>query len=304
MLPEGMADTLDSGTLLCSNPACRAAYPVIDGIPVIVPNVPQLLSDRAIELLLRDDLDWDVLGHALGPDSWLDALRQTRSTYGWDAYADLDPGEPAGSDPGAARRCRAALLGLAPAGPVTRALDVGCGAGRTAFDEAAGGALVLGIDTNLALLRLARQAQAGTVAYERRSMGLAYDARRFAVVLPGRDGVDFWCCDAAALPFTPVTERVLALNVLDCVPDPAALLRSIAATLVPGGALLLATPFDWAQRATPAAQWVAGPEPLAALLATTGFTVVGQGTHDWHTRLHDRASVRYCSHLVAASRNS
>ena len=47
-----------------------------------------------MELLLRDDLDpaaLSLLGDALGPDSWLDVLRQGVSTYAWDAFADLDP---------------------------------------------------------------------------------------------------------------------------------------------------------------------------------------------------------------------
>ena len=320
-----------SGTLVCADAACRAEYPIIDGIPVISAGVRQLLRDRAIELLLRDDLPPDalgLLGDALGPDSWLDVLRQTLSTYGWDAFADLDPAE-APSDvlrPGAARRCLQALLRLAgtmPDGPV---LDLGCAAGRTSFELAAAapGSLVLGIDNNLGLLRLARRAATrGEVTYGRRRIGLVYDERRFAVDLPGRERVDFWACDAAALPFTPGRAGlVAALNLLDCVPDPVALLHAIVGALRPGGVLLLATPFDWAPRATPLEHWVGGhsqrgplrgaAEPLLQMLlragehgrAVAGATVLATAEQDWHTRLHERSAVLYRSHLVAVRREN
>ena len=328
-LAPGAAEVGDDvlfGTLVCADPACRAEYPVIDGIPVILPNLRQHLGERAVELLLRDDLDpraLSLLGDALGPDSWLDVMRQGVSTYAWDGYADLDPDEPADpvASPGAARRCLDALLRLAgPLKPPGRVLDLGCAAGRTAFDCAAAtpDALVLGIDGNLALLRLARRvAVRGEVAYGRRRVGLVYDERRFPAALPGRERADFWACDAAALPFKPAeADLVLALNLLDCVPDPVALLHAMAATLRPGGALLLATPFDWAARATPEANWIGGhsqrgpgkgaAEPLLhSLLSGThergvpGLRVAGTGEHAWHTRLHDRAAVLYRSHLVA-----
>ena len=206
-----------------------------------------------------------------------------------------------------------------------RVLDLGCAAGRTAFDcaAAAPGSLVLGIDGNLALLRLARRAATrGEVAYGRRRIGLVYDHRRFPAVLPGRERVDFWACDAAALPFAPGrADLVLALNLLDCVPDPVGLLHAMAAALRPGGALLLATPFDWAARATPAAHWIGGhsqrgdgrgaAEPLLlALLSGThdrsvpGLAVAGVGEHAWHTRLHDRSMVLYQTHLAAAYKST
>lgn len=330
-------DDITAATLVCGSPACRAEYPVIDGIPIVLATLRQHLGDRAVELLLRDDLDdraWSLLGDAMGPDSWFDVMRAGLSTYGWDAYADLDPAEasadlhttevPSDLKPGAASRVLAALLNLAagfdPAS-ATRVLDLGCGAGRTAFDAAAAcpDALVLGIEGNLALLRLARRAAVrGEVAYSRRRIGLVYDPRRFPAALPGRDRVDFWACDATALPFAPgAADLVLALNVLDCVPDPVAFLHAAASLLRPGGALLLATPFDWAARATQAAHWIGGhsqrgpgagaAEPLLRSLldgthprAVPGLHIAGQGEAAWHTRLHDRASVSYRTHLVAS----
>ena len=323
-----------AGVLLCANPACRHEYPVIDGIPVIVPDLAQLLSERGVEILLRDDLDpvlEGILGDAIGPGTWFDVLRQTVSTYAWDGWADLDPAEApptaTGPHPGAARRCLAKLLGLAGEGaPVAKILDLGCGAGRTSFDlaEKHPDALVLGLDTGLALLRLARGAAGGRVSYARRRIGLVFDRRSFAVAPAGAARVDFWACDALALPFAANSaDLVAALNLLDCVAAPQRLLAAMAALLRPGGRLLLATPYDWSARATPPAAWIGGHSQRAADGgAAEPFlrALLRDGAHPqsvarleplgevmdwpWHTRLHERSAVQYASHLLALQKQS
>jgi SAM-dependent methyltransferase/uncharacterized protein YbaR (Trm112 family) len=319
-------DDVLGGILLCPNAACRQEYPIIDGIPVIVADLARLFAEHGIEVLLRDDLDpilESLLGDAIGPGTWFDALRQSVSTYAWDGWADLDPAEPPGEpSPGAARRCLARLHDLAGEGRgVRRALDLGCAAGRTSFWLAAAQpeALVLGIDTGLALLRLARRAGRGRVTYARRRLGLVYDRREFPVAMAGAERVDFWACDAAALPFAPgIADAVVALNLLDCVPSPRTLLAAMAEALAPGGTLLLATPYDWAAHATPPAAWIGGhsqraadggaAEPFLRTLlrggahpqSVDGLSPLGEdAAFAWQTRLHDRSFVRYATHLLA-----
>jgi SAM-dependent methyltransferase len=323
-------DDVLSGILHCANPACRFEYPILDGIPLIVPALAPLLAERGIELLLRQDLAPELeslIGDALGPGTWFDSQRQTVSTYAWDGWADLDPLEAADDDPrpGAARRCLGRLLALvAGTAAASRVLDLGCGAGRTAFDlaDAAPDALVLGVDMNLALLRLARQAAGGEVSYPRRRIGLVFDRRRFPVCLPGADRVDFWACDALALPFAPGSAALaVALNLLDCVNEPRRLLAGLAEVVRPGGQVLLATPYDWSTRATPVETWIGGhsqraahggaAEPfLRALLtegahpqAVAGLRIRGEvAAWPWQTRLHDRSAVLYRTHLLALDR--
>ncbi len=314
-----------AGRLLCANPVCRHEYPILDGVPVILPDLEKFFAERGAELLLRDDLPASLeglAGDALGPGSWFDTIRQTVSSYAWDGWADLDPAEPSGPPhPGAAVRCLQRLEEMAGQGAaVRRVLDAGCGAGRTAFAmaERYPDALVLGIDLGPALLRLAQAAMRGGMSYSRRRIGLVYDRRRYPVTVPGAAQVDFWACDAAALPFTSaVAERVVALNLLDCVPDPHALLASLAGLLAPGGRLLLATPYDWSPRATPTAAWIGGHsqrgteggagEPFLRALLTegahprslVGLTLLGETSLPWHTRLHARSVVQYATHLLA-----
>jgi SAM-dependent methyltransferase/uncharacterized protein YbaR (Trm112 family) len=324
-------DDVLAGILVCGNPACRHEYPILDGIPVIVPTLGPLLAERGVELLLRDDLDpllESVFGDAIGAGTWFDVLRQTVSTYAWDGWADFDPGEAAtasGPHPGAARRCLARLEYLAGDGAAGKIFDLGCGVGRTSFDlaERHPDALVLGVDIGLALLRLARGALAGRVSYARRRIGLVYDRRSFPVAAPG-GRVDFWGCDAAALPFAAGSaDLVAALNLLDCVAAPAHLLTAMADLLRPGGRLLLATPYDWSTRATQPESWIGGHsqrgpdggagEPFLRALLTegahrqsvAGLRLLGEDTDfPWQTRLHDRSFVQYATHLVALQKST
>ncbi len=311
------------GILHCSAEACRHEFPILDGIPIITATLRRHLADRAVELLVRNDLAPDLeglFGDAIGPDSWFDTLRQTLSTYGWDAYGDLDPNEaPATGDaqPGAARRCLLELLALAPPPQgATRVLDLGCAAGRTSFTlaEACPNALVLGVDMNLALLRLAHSAAGGEASYPRRRLGLVYDRRQIALNLAGADRVDFWACDATALPFAPANADLAAgLNLLDCVPDPQALLAELARVLRPAHPALLATPFDWSTRATAPEAWIGGhsqrgphegaAEPLLRhMLQAMAWEILGERPDfPWQTRLHDRSRVAYSAHLLAAA---
>ncbi len=311
---------IEAGILHCEAAACRHEYPIIDGIPLIVPQLRPLLRERGIELLLRRDLAPELeslVGDAIGPDTWFDQLRQTVSTYAWDAWADQDPDEVRGEAPGAGARCLARLLALAGPAPGGLVLDLGCGAGRSTCELAAAdpGALVLGVDLGLALLRVANGAAHGRVSYARREVGLVYDRRCFATAVAGAERVDFWACDALALPFrAAVVDRIAALHLLDAVADPAMLLRAAAAALKPGGELLLATPWDWSARATPAENWLGGhsqraPHGGAAETAfrraagEAGLALRAEEQHfPWRTRLHARASVSYDAHLAVLER--
>ncbi|MFC7399194.1 methyltransferase domain-containing protein [Chelatococcus sp. GCM10030263] len=314
---DGQAEEIECGLLRCL--ACNAGYPILAGLPVLVPDPARFIADHLVYFLLPADLpealeNW--LGEALGGSGWHEAMRRHCSTYGWDHYGDCDPDEAtcdAASRPGSAVRSLAVAfenLAAAPHGPV---LDVGCGAGRASFalaEQVRG--LVLGIDLNVPLLRLARQAlHTGEVVYPRRDLGRAYARRRVPFSAACGRQVDFWIADAQQPPFTRGRFGALAaLNMVDCLERPAEALAALRRVLADGGRAIISVPYDWAEAVTPVSEWIAGAggsqsdetdaeAELRTKATAAGFRIVQEWPHQpWRLRLHRRASVTYDTHVL------
>lgn len=318
------------GTLRCASPSCLREYPILDGVPLVLANLRGYVAASIDQIQAREDLAAEtesLLGDCCGPGSAFDTTRQHLSTYAWDHYGDLDPQEvPADSFPGSVARVLERGLELAgevPDGPV---LDIGCAVGRTAFELAARtGRLVLGTDLSFAMLRLASRAlREGRVRYPLRRVGLVYDRRDFPVSFPASENVDFWACDALALPFAAGTFGLIAaLNVLDCVQSPHDLLASLPRLLTDQGRAILSTPYDWSPAATPVEAWLGGhsqrgdtagaSEPVLRALLTPGAhpasieglsILAEEPSLSWRVRMHERAAMEYRVDLVVAARGS
>ncbi|MBI5384822.1 MAG: methyltransferase domain-containing protein [Verrucomicrobia bacterium] len=319
---------LVEGVLHCTNANCQREFPVIDGVPLLVANIRQYVADNALAICGRRDLSElieTVIGDCCGPGSAFDTTRQHLSSYAWDHYADLDPAEPV-AEPRPGSMLRSLETGKQLAGPLAPGpvLDAGCSVGRGTFALAEqGDELVLGVDMNFAMLRLAGEVlRGGRVRYPRRRVGLVYETREFPAEFARRENVDFWACDATALPFPDGTfSLATALNVLDCVSTPRELLASFGRALKPGGKAVLACPYDWSVAATPLEGWLGGhsqrsplagssAEMLRRLLrpgATPGSVntlrlIAERDDLPWRVRLHERSTMTYRLHLVAAER--
>lgn len=327
VVEEEDAAGIRSGTLHCTDPSCWLEFPIIDGAPILVPDVRGWVAANIHLLTEREDLPpllESLLGDGAGPDSAFNVARQHRSSYAWDHYADLDPEEPPGSArAGGVGRCLEAGLRRLDTAPASPAIDLGCACGRAAF-ELAGRTegLVLGIDLNWPLLRVARRVlESGEAVYPRRRVGLVYDRRRVPVRFDGMERVDFWIADAQAPPFADdAFAFAAALNLLDCVASPPALLESMDRLVRPGGAAVLATPFDWSSGATRVEAWLGGhsqrgpqdgaSEAVLRLLVTPGahpqstrrLAPAGEPVEvDWAVRLHERSTMLYRAHVVVLS---
>ncbi len=324
---------VEDGVLSCTG--CGAEFPILDGLPILVPDLRRFVADNLFYLSSRTELTGTagrVLGDAAGPGSGLDAMRQHLSTYGWDHWCDLDPASadepvPGGARAGGVARLVAAALSMAQAGPAAGpALDLGCGAGRSTLEIAnRTGRLTLGIDVSFPLARFARAClTSGRADFGLRRIGMVYERRAFPL---GADPqalarCDVWICDALALPFRDESFSLAAgLNLLDCARDPAALLSEIARVLGEGAPAHLATPFDWSGNVTPAQSWIGGhsdrgalrgrAEPVLSMLlgggpnAVRGLAAEGDAREmDWHVRLHDRSAMHYAVHMVAARKRA
>lgn len=327
VVAEEAGDVVE-GVLRCSEAGCQSEYPILDGLPFVVPNLRQLVAREVGQMLARDDLSAtleSLIGDCCGPGSAFDTVRQQLSSYGWDHWGDRDPEEPEGGPgerPGSVVRLMAEALERVPGRVEAPVLELGCSVGRVGFELAARtDGLVVGADLNVAMLRLAaRVLRRGTVRYPRRRVGLVYDLREFRVTPQHAERVDFWVCDGTAPPFGPGRfGTVVALNFLDSVASPLAALESVARLLAPGGLALLACPYDWSPAATPVESWVGGhsqrgrwqgssDEIVRALLTPGGHPASLDGLEivaeepdlAWRVRLHDRSAVDYRCHLIVA----
>ena len=323
VLKEGK-DSLIEGILLCANPQCLSEYPVIDGVPIIVENLRTYISQNMLPVLCRDDLTdtmESLLGDCCGPGSAFDSKRQHLSTYAFDHYGDLDiegKSELAVSPGSIVKLLERGLLSIdrTMKGPV---IDIGCAVGRTTFELArACDEIVLGVDLNFGMLKTAAAIlDKGFVAYPLRRGGIAFEQRRFPAVFEKAANVDFWVCDATALPFSGNTFSTgVSLNVLDCAWSPYDHVKELGRILIPGGSALVSTPYDWTANATPVEAWLGGhsqrsehkgasPATLRSLLSGGGhphaveeLELIAEEDFPWTLRLHDRSVMEYLVHLM------
>lgn len=294
-------DDVLEGILSCTDDGCRREYPIVDGIPILVAPIRGWLAANPLQLLQRDDLSpvvESLIGDVSGPGSPFDTTRQHISIYASDHYGGGSASTLAALDPG-----------TLPEGPL---LDAGCSVGGTTFALAARHQrLTLGIDLNLAMLRVAsRVLREGRLRYAKRRVGVVFDRVDESLDLPARELVDFWCCDVSTLPFSPNTFALGAsINVVDCISNPQEALRELARVLLPGAPAIITTPYDWSPTATPYESWLGGhsqrgphegaSEPLLRQVVSESFEILREDESvPWRVRLHDRSTVDYLVHVL------
>ncbi len=263
------------GILACQG--CGSEFPVVDGMPIIVPEVRRFVQENLFYLLARDDLTPSVeslLGDAAGPGSGLESIRQHVSSYAWDHWGEQDPSPfaqvPGGGAPGAVARIgRQAVVG-----------------GR--------------IDYGLRRVGL---------VYDRRSYALRHGA--------GARGDVWLCDALALPFSAGTFALAIGMNVVDCMRDPRAGLVEVSRVLADEGRAVFSIPFDWAGQVTPVEAWLGGhsqrsshagsPEAILDLLLSEGPLAAGSlrrsgavGEVPWHVRLHDRSCMYYSAYLVVA----
>ena len=142
----------------------------------------------------------------------------------------------------------------------TRVLDLGCGAGRHAFEAFRHGAHVVALDADAA--ELAKVA------------GMFAAMREAGEVPPGASG-QVACGDATAMPFPDDSfDRVIAAEVLEHIPDDQRAMNEIARVLRPGGIAAVTVP-----------SWL--PERICWALSEDYHNVPGG-----HVRIYTRAELQ------------
>jgi SAM-dependent methyltransferase/uncharacterized protein YbaR (Trm112 family) len=312
-------DEVREGVLLCTEPLCQREHPIIDGIPVVVADLPSWAAHQLDAVLWRSDLSAfteSLLGDAAGPGSEYERQRTTLSAYGRVHWGDFDADEPLARESSLASLLDSALALLDGPRSVSGSwIDLGCGVGRATYELPLRGAdLVVGVDLSFAMLRLAERVRRdGLAVFPLRRVGLVFDRRELHVPDVPAERMTFWCCDVGNLPFADASfSGALSLNVLDCVPSPLQHLVETGRILSQAAPLLLTTPYDWAATATPVAQWLGGhsqrgeahgssaAELRRALQAVdTGLSIVAEDDRvPWRVYVNERASMDYAVHLL------
>jgi len=317
------AEDVIEGVLLCPNPECQREHPIIDGIPVVVPDLQSWASHQLDAVLRRDDLSSfmeSLLGDAAGPGSVLDRERTTLSAYARTHWGDLDPNEPIQREASFVQLLDSALE-LMPQPPRGVWVDLGCSVGRGTLEMARRtGDLAVGVDLSFSMLRIAEHARrTGRAVFGLRRVGLVFDRCDLAIADVPAEQLSFWCCDVGALPFADETfDGALSLNVVDCVPSPLGHLMELGRVLRGGAPALLSSPYDWSPNSTPVAQWLGGhsqrsprhgssaAELRRALASIDNGLVIKQECDrvPWRVYVNERASMDYAVHLLHLERSA
>ena len=320
VIREDANGDISEGVLVCTEPLCLREHPIIDGIAVVVADLPSWASHQLDPVLWRDDLSpaiESLLGDAAGPGSFLERERTALSAYGRVHWGDFDCDEPLPRDASIAGLVDAAFQLLAHSTTGGGAwIDLGCAVGRATREVARRtGDLTVGVDLSFAMLRVAERARReGRVRFPLRRVGLVYDRREFKVDEMPADAMSFWCADVGNLPFADGTfNGALSLNVLDCVASPLQHLLEIGRVLPDGAPALVSTPYDWSANATPLAQWLGGHSQRSDAHGSSaaevrrvlqsmdlGLRIEAERERvPWRVYVNERAWMEYAVHLLA-----
>ena len=148
--------------------------------------------------------------------------------------------------------------------PRRRALDLGCASGRATFELARVFERVTGVDFSARFINQGVQLiQTGQLRYTLADEGelVSYKSRTLAELGLGEaiGRVEFFQGDACNLkPQFTDYDLILAANLIDRLYDPARFLDRIHERIVPGGLLVLASPYTWLEEHTPRDSWLGG----------------------------------------------
>jgi 5-histidylcysteine sulfoxide synthase/putative 4-mercaptohistidine N1-methyltranferase len=177
-------------------------------------------------------------------------------------YCEFHYGETHFGVPNYPKTCADLCLEIMADRPRRKALDLGCAVGRSTFELARGFDGVTGLDFSANFIRQGvEMKEKGYIQYTRKDEGelATYVERRLDEfgLEDAAERVEFFQADACNL-----IERyagydlVLAANLIDRLYSPGRFLASIGGRIVPGGLLVLLSPYTWLTGFTERREWI------------------------------------------------
>ena len=148
--------------------------------------------------------------------------------------------------------------------PMRRALDLGCATGRASFELARHFEHVVGIDFSARFVGVGTQlAEQQRIRYQLPDEGELVSYHEHSLQEYGLQDaasrVEFVQGDACNLkPLYSGFDLVLAANLIDRLYSPSRFLREVHQRIVPGGLLLIASPYTWLAEHTRREEWIGG----------------------------------------------
>lgn len=287
--------------------ACGLRYPIVDGVPIVLPHPADYLRGELASVVERD-LPTDVAALLAAAGDPYAKMLDHLSTYldsHWGDRAEprLDASRGFGPEP---VRQRLAVLP-----PVALAVELGCSVGRIVAELAIRAEHVVGLDLRFGAVRRARRIlDGGRFDYNRRIIGRHYaPATLDSAAIANRT---LLCADALDPPLIPRSyDRVVALNLLDSVANPRQLLVVMDGLCAEGGELILSSPYSWQSDVMADDQRIGGPDPavdVAAILRDGSklgarYVIEDEAELDWTLRRDSRMFVTYQVHYVRARKS-
>ncbi|MEI6257260.1 MAG: 5-histidylcysteine sulfoxide synthase [Planctomycetota bacterium] len=194
-------------------------------------------------------------------------------------YLEFHFGPEALGVPNFPRACAEAAVRHVPTDRRGSCLDIGCSVGRSAFEFARFFDHVDAIDFSARFIQAGvRLQQGGDVLYEIPTEGELTVARTVSLERLGLSAfgkrVQFMQGDACNLkPLFTGYDLVFAGNLIDRLYEPALFLDEIMERILPGGVLVITSPYTWLEEYTPKSKWLGGRrehgEPLTTLAGLT-----------------------------------
>jgi SAM-dependent methyltransferase len=313
-------DFVLEGFFVCSNADCGCAYPVLEGVPVVLKDIEGWWNAEKSRLcgIASDAPEIHDYFEALDlSEPTSHAERNLLSTYMDLHYRTLRAASDCLSSSVDPSAFWDTVVGIAL--PETekhpRSIDLGCSVGRYTFELARLSDLALGIDINFSAVSSAASFHRNRkVHYERRKHGRQFEELETSYLVP--ENALFIVADVLEPPFKAESfDLVAGLNLLDNVKLPLVLIGQMDALLREGGCLVLRSPYEWRADMCEPAEWLENdkmdaPEMVRRILEGKMFPQMGLNYEvlqelfnvPWAMRNHDRYWSFFQVHLIKAKK--